>query len=117
MRRVRIIEPLLTLPDGVPRAAPSGYPKISIFIILSNAISDVLCILIFSHNTVQRVADDRSAEQKYTVRILAYFATNVRKKREAESGVYLTPHASKSLHFLGFLWWIRAFSMGYGESK
>jgi hypothetical protein len=27
------------------------------------------------------------------------------------------PPKEKSLHFLGFLWWIRAFSMGYGESK
>ena len=29
----------------------------------------------------------------------AYFATNVRKKREAESGVYLTPPI-----LLGFIW-------------
>jgi hypothetical protein len=29
--------------------------------------------------------------RKYAMRIFAYFATDVRKKREAESGVYLTP--------------------------
>jgi hypothetical protein len=30
---------------------------------------------------------------------------------------YMIARKEKSLHFLGFLWWNRGFSMGYNESK
>jgi len=49
--------------------------------------------------------------------VLLRFATNVRKKREAESGAYLTPPKQNSLHFLGFLWPNSDISTGYTESK
>jgi hypothetical protein len=48
-------------------------------------------VLTCAYNTVCRAVDANSDEQKYTLRILAYFATNVRKKREAESSAFLAP--------------------------
>ena len=44
---------------------------------------------------------------------MAYVVTNVRKKREAESGVSLAPPKQKSLDFLGFIRANRDFSKGY----
>jgi hypothetical protein len=48
---------------------------------------------------------------------LRYFAANVRKKREAESSVYLAPPKQKGLDLLGFIRPNRAFSMGYSRKK